>query len=144
MHAALAQQQHAHLRVNAAQGAALGQRGVDFLTHELGTKGVVADGGTGHAHAVRWPLHALEALEVLLQQGVIGRQQQGALAHVEVQVEALLGVGLELRERRAQLLHGHSGLLAVGGQQQGQVAVVRERAHHKMRDPRRTSQQRSL
>ncbi len=50
---------------------------VDFLTHELGTEGVVADGGIGHVNAVRWPLHALEALEVLLQQRVIGRQQQG-------------------------------------------------------------------
>jgi hypothetical protein len=40
LHAALAQQQHAHLRVDAAQGTTLGQRGVDFLTHELGTKGI--------------------------------------------------------------------------------------------------------
>ena len=75
---------------------------------------------------------------------MVRRQQQRALAQVEVQVEVGLGVRLQLRERGAQLQHDRLGFLAVRGQQHRQVAIVRQRAHHRAPAPCSAALQRAL
>ena len=63
LHAALAQQPHAHLRVDAAEGAALGEGCVDLLPDEGIAEVVVADGRTSNAHAAEKLTAALDSLE---------------------------------------------------------------------------------
>ncbi len=85
-----ARQPHAHLWVGTAEGGtALSQRGGDCVPTNWAQK--VFAGGSRSAHAVA-------ALD-LHKQRVVGRQQQGAL---EVQVEAVLHVGLQLWGKQQQ------------------------------------------